>query len=261
MKIACAQMDMRLGESEYNFAHAEKLVRKAAAEGADVILLPETWNLGFFPREGLAELADPEGGKVKETFGSLARELNVNIVAGSAVTVRDGSVFNTACVFDRAGDCVATYDKTHLFTPMGEHECFTPGDHLCTFHLDGVNCGLIICYDLRFPELTRSLTLAGAELLFVPAQWPAARREHWRILNRARAIENQIFLACCNSCGTAGETVYGGFSAVYDPWGKVLAEAGPAEEIIAADCDFAVKEQIRESINVFRDRRPELYSV
>jgi predicted amidohydrolase len=261
VKIACAQMDMRLGESEYNFAHAEKLLRKAADEGADVILLPETWNLGFFPREGLAELADPEGGQVKKTFGSLARELNVNIVAGSAVTVRDGSVFNTACVFDRAGDCIASYDKTHLFTPMGEHEYFTPGDHLCTFTLDGVKCGLIICYDLRFPELTRSLTLAGAELLFVPAQWPAIRRTHWQTLNRARAIENQIFLACCNSCGRAGETVYGGSSAIYDPWGNILAEAGAGEEIISADCDFSIKEQIRNSINVFRDRRPEIYHV
>ena len=261
MKIACAQMDMRLGDSVYNFAHAEELVRKAAGEGADVILLPETWNLGFFPREGLAALADPAGGKVKETFGRLAKELNVNIAAGSAVTARDGSVFNTSYVFDRGGECVASYDKTHLFTPMGEHEYFTPGDHLCAFTLDGVKCGLIICYDLRFPELTRSLTLAGAELLFVPAQWPAIRRAHWQTLNRARAIENQIFLACCNSCGRAGETVYGGSSAIYDPWGSVLAEAGEGEEIISADCDFSVKEQIRGSINVFRDRRPELYKV
>ena len=188
-------------------------------------------------------------------------KLHVNIVAGSAVTVRGGNVFNTAYVFDREGACVAAYDKTHLFTPMGEHEYFTPGDHLCTFTLDGVRCALIICYDLRFPELTRSLTLAGAELLFVPAEWPAVRMLHWQTLNRARAIENQIFLACCNGCGTAGETVYGGHSAVYDPWGEVLAEAGAEEEIILADCDFSIKEQIRNSINVFRDRRPELYKV
>ena len=261
MKIACAQMDMRLGESTYNLPHALGLIRTAAAAGADTVLLPETFNVGFFPRENLAEQADRDGEIVKMAFGALAAELHVNIVAGSAVTTRGDKVYNTAYVFDRSGACVASYDKTHLFTPMGEHEYFTPGDALCTFTLDGVRCGLIICYDLRFPELTRSLTLAGAELLFVPAQWPAVRRAHWQTLNRARAIENQIFLACCNSCGRAGETVYGGFSAVYDPWGKVLAEAGPAEEIIAADCDFAVKEQIRESITVFRDRRPELYSV
>ena len=112
-----------------------------------------------------------------------------------------------------------------------------------------------------FPELTRSLILQGADLLFVPAEWPAVRVAHWQTLNRARAIENQIFLACCNGCGTAGETVYSGHSAIYDPWGEILAQAGAKEEIIFADCDFSVKEKIRESINVFRDRRPELYEL
>lgn len=261
MRLACAQMAVRLGDVPYNFAHVQELVRKAAAEGADVVLLPETWNLGFFPKKGLAALADPDGEKVKAVFGALAKELHANIVAGSAVTLRDGKVYNTACVFDRSGACVASYDKTHLFTPMGEQDYFTPGGHLCTFTLDGVNCGLIICYDLRFPELTRSLTLQGADLLFVPAEWPAVRVMHWQTLNRARAIENQIFLACCNGCGTAGETVYGGHSAIYDPWGEILAEAGASEEIILADCDLSVKEQIRSSINVFRDRRPELYKL
>jgi len=259
--LACAQMDVRLGESAYNFAHAEELVRKAAAEGADVVLLPETWNLGFFPTEDLESLADPEGEHVKKTFGALAAELDVNIVCGSAVTARGGRVFNTAYVFDRRGACIASYDKSHLFTPMGEHAFFTPGDHLCTFPLDGVECGLIICYDLRFPELTRSLTLQGADLLFVPAEWPAPRLLHWQTLNRARAIENQIFLACCNGCGTAGEVVYGGHSAIYGPWGEVMAEAGAQEEIILADLDFGIKDQIRNSINVFRDRRPEMYKL
>ena len=261
MKIACAQMDVRLGDPAYNFARAAALVKSAAEQGADVVMLPETWNIGFFPKKNLAELADPDGESVRAAFSALAKERSVNIVAGSAATNRDGKVFNTACVFDREGACVAAYDKTHLFTPMGEHEYFTPGDHLCTFTLDGVKCGLIICYDLRFPELTRSLVLQGADLLFVPAEWPAVRVAHWQTLNRARAIENQIFLACCNGCGTAGETVCGGSSAIYDPWGEILAQAGAKEEIILADCDFSVKEKIRESINVFRDRCPELYKL
>ena len=261
MKLACAQMDVRLGDSAYNFSHAEELVRAAAKQGADVVLLPETWNLGFFPSEGLAAMADPDGESVRSVFGALAKELHLNLVAGSVVTNRGGRIYNTAYVFDRDGACIASYDKTHLFTPMGEHEHFTPGDKLCTFTLDGVQCGIIICYDLRFPELTRTLTLQGVDMLFVPAEWPAARREHWQTLNRARAIENQIFLACCNGCGTAGETVYGGSSAVYDPWGTVLAQAGEREEIIFADCDLAVKDAIRTSIHVFRDRRPELYEI
>lgn len=261
MKIACAQMDVHLADSAYNYAHALELVRNAAAAGADTVLLPETFNIGFFPRENLAELADRDGEIVKMAFGALAAELHINLIAGSVVTNRDGQVYNTSYVFDRAGTCIASYDKTHLFTPMGEHEYFTPGDALCTFTLDGVKCGLIICYDLRFPELTRSLALQDIELLFVPAEWPGIRRAHWQTLNRARAIENQIFLACCNGCGTAGETVYGGSSAIFDPWGTILAEAGEHEEIITADCDFAVKEQIRNSIHVFRDRRPEIYQL
>jgi len=261
VKIACAQMDVHLGDSAYNLPHALELIRRAAAEGADTVLLPETFNIGFFPRENLAELADRDGEIIKMVFGALAAELHINLVAGSAVTNRGGRIYNTAYVFDRDGACIASYDKTHLFTPMGEHDYFTPGKQLCTFTLDGVKCGLIICYDLRFPELTRTLALQDIELLFVPAEWPGVRRAHWQTLNRARAIENQIFLACCNGCGTAGETVYGGSSAIYDPWGEIKAEAGTQEEIILADCDFAVKEQIRNSIHVFRDRRPELYQL
>ena len=152
MRIACCQMDVRLGDPAYNFTRAVALVRSAAEQGADVVMLPETWNIGFFPRENLAELTDPDGELVKMTFGPLAAELHVNIAAGSIAANRDGKVYNTAYVFNREGECVASYDKTHLFTPMGEHEYFTPGDHLCTFTLDGVKCGLIICYDLRFPS-------------------------------------------------------------------------------------------------------------
>ena len=259
MKIACVQMDVLLARPEDNFSRAKSLVARAAEQGADVVMLPETWNVGFFPKVELTALADPDGTRVKKEFGSLAAELNINIIAGSVASLRDKKVCNTAYIFDREGNCTADYDKTHLFSPMGEHVYFTPGNRLCTFSLDGVSCGLITCYDIRFPELTRTLSLQGIEILFVPAQWPAVRIEHWRTLTRARAIENQIFLACCNGCGTAGETVYGGNSAIYDPWGVILAAAGEKEEIISADCDLSVIDGIRSSIHVFADRRPELY--
>lgn len=261
MRIACAQMDVLLAEPEKNLTKAKALVRKAAESGADVILLPETLNTGFFPRESLAELADKAGRQTKAELGALAKELGVNLIAGSVADLRDGRVYNTSYVFDRAGECVAAYDKTHLFSPMGEHEAFTPGENVVDFTLDGVKCGLVTCYDIRFCELIRTLALRGIDVLFVPAQWPAVRAEHWRTLTRARAIENQIFLACCNGCGTAGETVYGGHSAIYDPWGVVLAAAGEGEEIIAADCDLSIIADIRSSMHVFADRRPELYKI
>ena len=259
MRVACIQMDMAFARPEENFQKAKQLVRDAMASGPDVMVLPETWNTGFFPKERLSELADRDCARVKREFGALAAELGVNLVAGSVANVRGGKVYNTACVFDREGRCAAEYDKAHLFAPMGEHEYFTPGDHLCRFSLDGLDCGLVICYDIRFPELTRTLAVQGLDVLFVVSQWPKARIPHLRALTVARAIENQMFVVCCNSCGDAGDTRYGGYSAIIDPWGETLALAGENEQIVEADCDPGILSGIRSSINVFRDRRPELY--
>ena len=261
MKVACLQMDMLLAKPEENFSHAAELVKRAMKDKPDVLVLPETWNTGFFPRENLQALCDRDGSRVRQVFGALAERYQVNIVAGSVSNVRDGKVYNTAMVFDRTGACIASYDKTHLFTPMGEDNYYTPGDRLCTFVLDGVKCGLIICYDVRFPELTRSLTVPGLDMLFVVSQWPKVRTFHLRSLTTARAIENQMFLVCCNSCGTAGQTVYGGNSAIIDPWGETVALAGETEEILTADCDLQILTNIRGSIPVFRDRRPSLYKI
>ena len=258
-RVACVQMDMRLGAVEYNAAHAEELVRAAAErEHPGVVALPETWSTGFFP-ENLSGCADHSGARTKERFSRLARELHVNIVAGSVADEREGKFYNTAYVFDRAGSCVASYDKTHLFTHSGEHKFFTPGGAVCRFSLEGHDCGLIICYDIRFPELTRTLAVQGMDLLFVVSQWPEKRAMHLDTLARARAIESQAFLALCNSA--ASDTACSGRSALIDPWGETLAQAGGGEEIIAADLDFSVISGIRSSINVFRDRRPELYRI
>lgn len=261
MKISCIQMDMHLGEVDYNFAHAQALIRETVErEHSDVVVLPETWNTGFFPAD-LAPCADEDGQRTKETFSALARELNVNIVCGSVTTKKACGFCNTAYVFDRSGAVIAEYDKTHLFTPSGEHHSFTPGSDTCNFTLEGRKCALIICYDIRFPELTRTCTLQGVDLLFVVAQWPDKRSMHLDTLARARAIENQMFLALCNSVGTAGQTHCGGHSALIDPWGEYLAQAGENEEVITGQLDFSTIEGIRSSINVFRDRRPELYCV
>ena len=259
MKISCLQMNMKLGCPEENFAHAEQLICNAMKDNPDVLVLPETWNTGFLPKENLAELSCKDGDEVKSCIGGLAKQYGVNIVAGSVSNVRNGKVFNTAMVFDRDGECIAEYDKTHLFTPMGEHDYYTGGDHLCRFTLDGVKCGIIICYDVRFPELIRKLALQGMDMLFVVSQWPKERIFHLRTLTAARAIENQMFVVCCNSCGTAGKTVYGGHSAIIEPFGKTLVLAGENEEIITAACDMQILSDIRSSIPVFRDRRPELY--
>ncbi len=260
MKVSCIQMNMKFSDPNENFDRAEQLIAQAA-DKSDVLVLPETWNAGFFPRAELEKYADEDGKLVKERIGALAKRYAVNIVAGSVVNKKAGGVYNTAYVFDRNGNVIGEYDKTHLFTPMEEDRYFKKGDHLTAFELDGVRCGIIICYDIRFPELTRSYAVNGLDMLFVVAQWPAVRIPHLLALSKARAIENQMFVVCCNSCGTAGRTVYGGSSSIHDPWGETLAQAGTGEEILAADCDLSVVRGIRDSINVFRDRRPELYKI
>lgn len=261
MKVSCLQMNMKLGCPDENFSLAEKLIRESVKEQPDVIVLPETWNTGFFPKENLSDLCCQDGDTVKLRIGELAKKYKVNIVAGSVSDVRNGKVYNTAFVFDRDGICIAEYDKTHLFTPMGEDDYYTCGDHLCRFELDGVKCGIIICYDVRFPELTRSLALQGLDMLFVVSQWPKERIFHLQTLTVARAIENQMFVVCCNSCGTAGKTVYGGNSAIIDPWGQTVVAAGEYEEILTGDCDLNTLTYIRNTIPVFRDRKPNLYNI
>lgn len=261
MKVSLIQMDVRLEDPEYNFSHVEELIRKAAEGNPDVICLPETWNTGFFPRANLENLADLSGESVKSRIGGLAKELKINIVAGSVANRKEDGVYNTAYVFDRVGSCTAEYDKTHLFTPMGEQQFFKSGSHVTSFKLDGISCGIAICYDLRFPELIRTLALKGMEVLFVPAQWPLLRKEHWKVLNRVRAIENQCFVVSVNGCGVAGDTRYAGYSAAFDPWGETIVMGKEQEELLEAELNLAMVKDIRESINIYRDRRPELYNI
>jgi predicted amidohydrolase len=259
MKISCIQLNVRAGQPEVNFLRVEALVQRAAKRKPDVILLPELWNTGFAPKKIDRTQADVDGARTKAEIGKLAREHRVNIVAGSVLTQKGGALYNTAYVFDRAGDCIAEYDKTHLFSPSGEGETYAAGDKLVTFPLDGVTCGILICYDLRFGELSRALALSGAKVLFIPAEWRKVATEQMLALLRARAIEEQVFAALCNGCGEADGTTFGGMSAIVDPLGKVLARAGRTEKMISAEIDFAEQEKVRQDLPVFFDRRPELY--
>jgi len=259
VKISCIQMNVRAGQPEENFSRAEALIRKAAKRKPDVILLPELWNTGFAPGKIDSDLADEEGVRTKSLIGALAKEYGVNIVAGSVLSRRNGALYNTAYVFDRAGNCIAEYDKTHLFSPAGEDEVYAAGNKIVTFPLDGVTCGVMICYDLRFPELARVMALSGAKVLFIPAEWPRQRTRQMLMLLRARAIENQLFAALCNGCGNAFGTQFGGNSAIVDPLGNVLAKAGHRERMITAEIDFSAQERIRQDLPVFLDRKPALY--
>ena len=259
MVLSCVQMNVLAGQPERNFARVEALVRKAARKKPDVIVLPETWNTGFAPASINPALADGNGAQTKSLFSGLAKELSINIVAGSVVTSKSGRLYNTAYIFSRAGECIAEYDKTHLFSPAGEAETFAPGDAIVRFTLDGIPCGIIICYDIRFPELVRSLALAGMDILFVVAEWPKTRVKQLDLMLRARAIENQCYAALCNGCGTAAGVRFGGGSAIVGPLGETLASAGGGERIIRAKLELGQLNPMRTALPVLQDRRPELY--
>lgn len=262
MKIAAIQMKVALKQIEQNYKSAEAWIRKAAAAGADVAVLPEMWSGGFVTDDRAERLADIDGQRAQAFLKRLAGELKINIVGGSVATKKGAGYFNTCYVADRRGHIIADYDKAHLFSFAGENRRFSAGDQLVTFALDGVPCGVIICYEIRFPEWSRKQAVAGTEILFVPAEWPLPRVGHWRVLNQARAIENQIFVVAVNGCGEAvKDQQNAGNSMIIDPLGILLADAGtdPEEKLISADINLTELDKVRNNMTVFKDRRVDLY--
>lgn len=257
MRVCALQMDVKAGDRAANHATVGRLVSEAVSLcSPDIIVLPELWSTGY-ALDRAVELADEAGDA--QFLGSLAREYGLAFAGGSVLAQESGKVFNRAQVIDREGRYVASYDKVHLFRLMDEDKYLAPGTSIPVFELGGMPCASIICYDIRFCELQRKLAVQGAEMLFVSAEWPIPRVEHWRTLLRARAIENQIYVAACNRCGMTGNTEFAGRSALIAPDGTVLAEAGTGEEILWADFTPEAVRQVRSLIPVFDDRVPELY--
>ena len=259
MKVSLIQMDAAFGMPRENFDKANRMLSQTAKAQPDVIVLPELWNTGFFPRENLFELADDYASQTRTLCAIFSAEHNVNVLAGSVTERRQNRLYNACYAFARTGSTVGRYDKTHLFSPMGENTCYTPGDHLGLFQFDGVKCGVVICYDIRFPELSRALAVKGLDVLFVVAQWPQQRMEHLHALAKARAIENQCYVCVCNGCGEAPGVSFGGGSCVFSPTGKALAMADGNEQIVTAEIDLSVLPALRVRFNVFADRRPDIY--
>ena len=259
LKVVCVQMDSKLECPDENYDHAEEMIIQAIEEQPDVIVLPECFENYGKLKERLAEICSRDGDKVKARIGGLAKKYKVNIVAGTVLDMHNGKIYNTAYVFDRCGECVAAYDKIQLVYPSEFAYC-VEGDSLCTFLLDGVKCGIMVCNDLKFPEPIRKLALDGIDILFVPSAWPESTMYRLEPLRLARAIENQFFVVNCNSCCAAPGKVNGGRSVIIDPSGRIIAIAGKNEEIISAECDLQNIEKSREGgQSIFQRRRPELY--
>ncbi len=260
MQLCVIQMDVARGDRTANHAAVRRLVAEAARRTVPprVIVLPELWSTGY-ALDRAAGLASPMGGTDAAFLGELAVHHDAAFAGGSVLSLHGGRVRNRAQVIDRRGRCVAGYDKIHLFRPMDEDRWLAPGEAPLWFDLEGVRCACAICYDIRFCELIRRLAVGGAEVLFVSAEWPMARRDHWTTLIRARAIENQMYVAACNRCGASGGEVFAGSSMIVAPDGAVLARAGDGEAIISAGVDIGLVRRIREAMPVFRDRVPSLY--
>jgi predicted amidohydrolase len=267
VRAAAVQLNSNADKAR-NLAAAERLVRAAAADGADLVALPEKWNLLAGGEELLAG-AESLGGPSLTAARGWARDLGVHLLAGS-IAERGGSgkAANTSVLIGPDGEDLAVYRKIHMFdvdaggVSYRESEHEQPGSEIVTGPVGEILAGLSVCYDLRFPELFRILALRGARILTVPSAFTAATgRDHWEVLLRARAIENQAFVLAPNQLGAAAPHFDSfGHSAIVDPWGKVLALAPDVECFIAADLDLAAQEQVRESLPSLANRRPRAYA-
>jgi deaminated glutathione amidase len=267
MRAAAVQLNSQ-EDKQRNLEVAERLVRAAARDGAELVCLPEKWNL-LGGSEALVEGAEPLDGPGLSAARVWARDLRIHLVAGSIAERVEGHdrLFNTSVLIGPQGDDVATYRKIHMFdvevggVTYRESDHEDGGEEIVSAPLGELELGLSVCYDLRFPELYRILAVRGARIITVPSAFTQATgRDHWEVLLRARAIENQAFMVAADQFGEAPPHYNSyGRSAIVDPWGVVLAMAPDEECFVAADLDIEAQERIREKLPALANRRPAAY--
>jgi predicted amidohydrolase len=254
---------------EANIAAADALVRAAAGEGAQLIVMPEKWTVLGGPEDLRAGAQGLDGSAIAWARES-ARELGLELVAGSIAERVAGSqrLGNASVHVGPDGEIKAVYRKLHMFDVEIEGKSYResdtdePGDEIVLSELaDGAKLGLSICYDVRFPELYRALALRGARAIAIPAAFTLpTTRDHWEVMVRARAIENQVFVLAANQVGThPGGYRSGGHSMIVDPWGRVLARLGEEPGYAVARLDFAEQDAVRRRVPLLEHRRPEVY--
>lgn len=262
LTLALVQMPVITAQPGANLSRASTALAQAREAGAELAILPELWTTGFNWPWNARHAA--EHAPIHRQVSQLAREHHLWL-AGSLLTHSPhGPPTNTLYLHSPDGEIVASYSKIHLFTLTGEDRYLAAGQSTTLASTPWGKLGLTICYDLRFPELWRKLALQGATIMLCPAGFPKPRRDHWRTLLRARAIENQCFVVAVNRIGT--ESIKGtkpldyfGNSCVIDPWGETLKECGDSSEVAIVTLDPGKPARIREQMTVLQDRRPELY--
>ncbi|PSP94312.1 carbon-nitrogen hydrolase [Halobacteriales archaeon QS_1_68_44] len=268
MRLALAQQEIEGADIGDNVDRAVEAVASAAADGADCVALPEVFNIGYFAFDAYAREAEPLGGPTHQRLraaaiehgvavlaGTVVEDLAASAAAGEAVPEPEG-LANTAVLFGADGERRLVYRKHHLFGyDSAEAEMLVPGERLPTTDLGGHTVGVTTCYDLRFPELYRQLVDDDVTLVLVPSAWPYPRVEHWKLLPRARAVENLLYVGAVNGSATFDDAALVGRSAVYDPWGTPVAAASEEPTVVTTDCDPGRVAAVREEFPALEDRR------
>ena len=259
LRISLSQMDIVLGEQEENFSKAGVMIAEAARRGSQLVLLPELWSTGYDLARTAAMAVPPDQGPFAH-MAELARKHQIHIFGSCLAAVDPDRKYNAASLFGPEGLELAHYNKIHLFRLMDEHRHLVAGNRPVLVETPWGKAGLAICYDLRFPELFRAYSLAGARLILIVAEWPKPRLQHWQTLLRARAIENQLYVVACNRVGISNGLDFFGHSCVIDTWGEFVVEAGETEMLITVDIDLGKVDEVRSTIPVFADRRAGAYA-
>jgi predicted amidohydrolase len=236
LRVALGEYDIGWQDPAGSLARAEALVERAAGAGARLVALPEMCATGFTMEA--ERWAEPLDGPSATRLAAVAARHGVWLLAGLAVR-EDDVARNVALVVDPSGACVAAYRKQRVFAYGGEHEAYEPGDAPVTVAIDGVRVSAFVCYDLRFPELFRRVA-RESDLLVIVANWPAARRAHWDLLLRARAVENLCHVVGVNRTGEGGRLSYDGGSAAWSPWGESLAPVASDPVVVEIDPSLVV---------------------
>src|SRR2546422_1450697 len=263
MKIAAAQIACVLGDFNANLRKISDFAALGKKSGAEIVVFPEMVDTGYSMPVIQKHARTWSDGAVPE-LQKIAKEISIAIVAG--ISDRDGdSIFNAQVLVNAHGEVLAKYRKTHLVTaaPLDERVCLSPGNEFVSCKVGKFTVGLSICYDLRFPEMARTLVVErGANVIVNSSAWPVVRAEHLRILALARAVENQSYLIIANRVGTDDGVTFFGSSVIVDPSGVILAAASPdREELIGAEISEQVIADVRNQVPVFAHRRGELYKL
>jgi predicted amidohydrolase len=267
LKIALCQTNV-VADKKINTNNAYKMIREAASKGAKIVALGEMFNCPYSGKYFFDYAEEESNSTTVEILKNASREYGIYIIGGSIPEFFDGKVYNTSYVLSPDGGIDAKYRKIHLFDVdikngirFIESDYLTPGESITLFDTIYGRIGLCICYDIRFPELVRSMALKGAQLIFVPAAFNMTTGPaHWELLFRARALDNQVYLAGISPARDyAGVYTAYGHSIITNPWGQVIGEAGEKQEIIYAEIDLDYEEKVRQELPLLKHRKPGIY--